>query len=154
MKLYKLAYNGAVVGARLCEIPSCKYSLDMDLDLAKELLNLIDKRSILKGSTLPLKIDGDMYVTDNEENVITASSLNECLKYVNNTKEILGKYVNIYVSQKLEEMMPNILQGTNLGYEDSHVRLCSYECRDYKYLFINDKNNKDKKLNTLVGIGN
>ena len=145
MKLYKLSYNGVVVGARLCEIPSCKYSLDMDLDLAKELLNLIDKRRILKGGTLPLKIVGDMYVTDNEENVITASSLNECLKYVNNTKEVLGKYVNIYVSQRLEEMMPNILQGTNLGYEDRRVRLCSYEYGDYKYLFINDKNNKDKR---------
>lgn len=55
MKLYKLAYNGVAVGARLCEIPSCKYSLDMDLDLAKVLLNLIDKRGILKGGTLPLK---------------------------------------------------------------------------------------------------
>ena len=142
MKLYKLAYNGVVVGARLCEIPSCKYSLDIDLDLAKELLNLIDKRSILKGGTLPLKIVGDMYVTDNEENVITASSLNECLKYINNTKEVLGRYVNIYVSQKLKEMMPNILQGTKLGYEDRHVRLCSYEYGDYKYLFIN---NKDKR---------
>ena len=72
MKHYKLAYNGVVVGARLCEIPSCKYSLDMDLDLARVLLNLIDKRGILKGGTLPLKIDGNMYVTDNEENVITA----------------------------------------------------------------------------------
>lgn len=112
MRLYKLAYNGEVVGARLCEIPGCKYSLDIDSDLAKALLNLIDKRGILKGGTLPLKIDGGMYVTDNEENVITTSSLNECLKYVNNTKEVLGKSVNIYVSQRLEEMMPSILQGT------------------------------------------
>ena len=84
-----------------------------------------------------------MYVTDDEENAITASSLNECLKYVNNTKEVLGRYVDIYVSQKLDEMMPNILQGTNLGYEDRHVRLCFYESRGYKYLFINDKSSKD-----------
>ena len=144
MKLYKLAYNGVVVGARLCEIPSCKYSLDMDLDLARVLLNLIDKRGILKGGTLPLKIDGNMYVTDNEENVITASSLNECLKYVYNTKEVLGRYVDIYVSQRLEELMPNILQGTKLGYEDRCVSLSFCDHRDYKHLFINGKSSKDE----------
>lgn len=145
MKLYKLAYNGVVVGVRLCEIPSCKYSLDMDLDLAKVLLNLIDKRGILKGGTLPLKIDGNMYVTDNEENVITTSSLNECLKYINNTKEILGRYVNIYVSQRLEEIMPNILQGTKLRYENRSVSLSLCDFRDYKHLFINGENNKGKR---------
>ena len=45
MKLYKLSYNGVVVGARLCEIPSCKYSLDMDLEVDKLILRYYNENN-------------------------------------------------------------------------------------------------------------
>lgn len=83
MKLFKLVTGKETLGYRLSEIPNQKVQLDMEPELAKEVLGYIDKSTLNKGTLIQMKLKGDNYVSDNEENVIQVETLKECLAYIN-----------------------------------------------------------------------
>lgn len=90
MKLNQLVCKKEVIGYRLSEIPNSNVSLDMTKELAKELLSCIDKSKVRKGLIVEMKLKGNVYISENEQNTIEVSSLKECLSYINGVKSSEG----------------------------------------------------------------
>lgn len=125
MKIYKLEYQSKVMGIRISDIPDCKYSLDLKNKLAKKVLSHIDKKAVVNGGTLSLKIKDNLYVTENEVDVINVSSVKECLRYINSDSavikkegKIFGCYISTYAERKLNRLLPEVLGNTGLKYKD------------------------------------
>lgn len=56
MKLFKLVTGKETLGYRLSEIPNQKVQLDMEPELAKEVLGYIDKSTLNKGTLIQMKL--------------------------------------------------------------------------------------------------
>lgn len=125
MKIYKLVYQSKVMGIRISDIPNCKYSLDLESELAKKVLSYIDKKDVVNGGTLSLKIKDNLYVTENEVDVINIFSVKECLRYINSDSAVIKKegkisgcYISTYAKRKLDRLLSEILGDTGLKYKD------------------------------------
>lgn len=90
MKLFKLVYEGNTIGYRLSNLPQSNISLDMTPELAKEVLGYIDKSNVVKGTIIEMKFKDNLYVSDNEQNVVEANNLKECMSYINSVKSSEG----------------------------------------------------------------
>lgn len=83
----KLVLGDKLMGYRfdIKENGSKLISLDINKGIVKAFLSLVEKDKIIKGYVIKGKIVGDMFVTDNEENVIQVTGKNQAI-------ELLGKY--------------------------------------------------------------
>lgn len=126
MKLHGLVYDGEVLGIRVDCIPWCRYSLDLDLDLAKTLLTCIDKSKVVKSDTIPLRLIGDsVYATDDETNVVSVESLRDCLKYIPLEYRLSSCDIHEYADRKFNILLGELLKGTNIKvkWDKDHVVL-------------------------------
>ena len=57
-----------------------------------------------------------------------------------------------YLNEALEEMMPELLEGTNLRYEKAYKATSSYDGRDYMCLFAEGKNPEGGKFSEEYGV--
>lgn len=103
LKVSKLVFEGEVLGYRLYGIPNCVNAFDIEESVLKSLLKSSDTIKIDNGRDMELHIENDMYVTNNENNVIGIDSLGELMGFITKydkeearrmvmRKEILSKY--------------------------------------------------------------
>lgn len=161
MKIYKLKYQSKVMGIRISDIPNCRYSLDLEYELAKKVLSYIDKKDIVNGGTLSLKEKDNMYVTENEVDVINISSVKECLRYINSDSAVIKKegmisgcYISLYAERKLDRLLPEILGNTGLKYKIIGLKYKRAGERFVQLFFKEeDKPNPyDKKFGIYLGV--
>lgn len=149
MKLHRLAYGGEVLGVRVDCIPGCEYSLDLDLDLARVLLNCIDKSKVIKSDTIPLRLIGDsVYATDDETNVVSVENLRDCLKYIPSEYRLSGCDIHDYSSKKCNILLRELLRGTNITLKEDRVSLV----HDEKYSRLIFEGYDDSKHNHKFGV--